>query len=304
MLSSDLKWAVNFFKRRGENNMRFFYGLPQEAIRQQLGEDVNLDDLDYIAEHLLADETENDADFDVRVITTLKDGMFYIAEMKPENEAKYGDGKILQAYTEKIIATYRERYIQPPSPLEGKIEEARRAMKMREEKKLRAILSDLAKHEKEMDASLQVDFWELQREAMKKPQERTMPLTDWPSTPKYLDTDQDNLEDAEKKWSSRILTIEEIRDKIHPVCQKYGIKAAYVFGDYAEEDEADENSTVDIHIETGENSSLRGLFSLGVFRLDLTEALNKDVHLLTRKPEDCTLPPVGYFGKEILVYAE
>lgn len=305
MFSPDLKWAIDFFNHRNRNRMRFFYRLPQEAICQQLGDDVNLDHLDDIAEELIAGGAKDDANPEVKVITSLKDGLLYLADMTPENTAKYGDGKILQEYTEKILAVYRERYLQTPSLLEQKIEEARQAMKCRHEKKLQELLSALEQHESEMDAYLQADFWELQQEALKKPLDRKwkMPIVDWLKMPKDQDTYQVDLEDNTEQWSSQILTIEEIRERIRPVCQKYGIKEAYVFGDYAE-NAANEKSTVDIHIEEGEHSSLSGLFSVGGFRLELVDALQKDVRLMTCAPEKCTLPPIGYFGKEILVYAE
>ena len=52
-----------------------------------------------------------------------------------------------------------------------------------------------------------------------------------------------------------MLTIEEIRDKITPICQKYGVKSAYLFGSYAR-GEATEKSDVDIRIEQGDLSGL------------------------------------------------
>lgn len=44
-----------------------------------------------------------------------------------------------------------------------------------------------------------------------------------------------------------MLSVEEIREKILPVCQKYAINEAYLFGSYARGD-ATEDSDVDLRI--------------------------------------------------------
>lgn len=80
-----------------------------------------------------------------------------------------------------------------------------------------------------------------------------------------------------------MLTIPRIKEIITPICQKYGIKAAYLFGSYAR-GEATEKSDVDLRIERGKNSRLRGMISVSGFRLDLVDALKKDVDLLTCLP--------------------
>ena len=55
-----------------------------------------------------------------------------------------------------------------------------------------------------------------------------------------------------------MLTIEKIKEIITPICKKYGVKRAYLFGSYAR-NEATEKSDVDIRIESGK---IRGLFQL------------------------------------------
>ena len=78
-----------------------------------------------------------------------------------------------------------------------------------------------------------------------------------------------------------MLTIEKIKEIITPICKKYGVKRAYLFGSYAR-NEATEKSDVDIRIESGK---IRGLFQLSGFRLDLVEALGTEVDLLSVLPD-------------------
>ena len=44
-----------------------------------------------------------------------------------------------------------------------------------------------------------------------------------------------------------ILSIDEIRDKIRPICEKYKIEKVWLFGSYAR-GEAREDSDVDVHL--------------------------------------------------------
>lgn len=78
-----------------------------------------------------------------------------------------------------------------------------------------------------------------------------------------------------------MLTIEKIKEIITPICKKYGVKRAYLFGSYAR-NEATEKSDVDIRIESGK---IRGLLQLSGFRLDLVEALGTEVDLLSVLPD-------------------
>ncbi len=78
-----------------------------------------------------------------------------------------------------------------------------------------------------------------------------------------------------------MLTIKKIKEIITPICKKYGVKRAYLFGSYAR-NEATEKSDVDIRIESGK---IRGLFQLSGFRLDLVEALGTEVDLLSVLPD-------------------
>ena len=76
-----------------------------------------------------------------------------------------------------------------------------------------------------------------------------------------------------------VYTIEQIKERIAPVAQKYNLPAVYLFGSYAR-GEATEKSDVDILVDkTG--TALKGLFALGGLYNDLSEAVNKEISLVT-----------------------
>ena len=78
-----------------------------------------------------------------------------------------------------------------------------------------------------------------------------------------------------------MLTIPIIKQRITPICKRYGIERAYLFGSYSRDD-ATENSDVDLHIEPGK---IQDLFALSGLRLDIMEALGKEVDLISELPE-------------------
>ena len=80
-----------------------------------------------------------------------------------------------------------------------------------------------------------------------------------------------------------VYTIEDIRERIIPIVVKYGIDSFSLFGSYAR-GEATESSDVDIRIDRGNSTKLRGL-AVGGFYLDLKEALDRDIDLLTSLPD-------------------
>jgi len=77
--------------------------------------------------------------------------------------------------------------------------------------------------------------------------------------------------------NKRLYSLEEIKKRLASTAEQYGVEKAYVFGSYAR-GEATPESDVDICIEKGK---IRTLFELSGFYLDLQEALDKNVDVVT-----------------------
>lgn len=75
----------------------------------------------------------------------------------------------------------------------------------------------------------------------------------------------------------KILTIEEIKEKITPILKKNGVVRSAVFGSYAR-GQATGKSDIDLIIEMKKPQGL--FFTIGL-KLDLEEKLDKKVDLLT-----------------------
>ena len=87
-----------------------------------------------------------------------------------------------------------------------------------------------------------------------------------------------------------IYTIDQLREIIAPIAEKYSIPAVYVFGSYAR-GEATEDSDVDLLIDR-EGSTIRGIM-MGALYNDLNEALKKELSIVTTQSleePDCRLP--------------
>jgi predicted nucleotidyltransferase len=74
-----------------------------------------------------------------------------------------------------------------------------------------------------------------------------------------------------------VYSIEQIKERVTPVAQSYGVDRVMLFGSYAR-GEATETSDVDLHIWRGR---IRGLFELGGFMEDVKDALGKEVEVVT-----------------------
>ena len=78
-----------------------------------------------------------------------------------------------------------------------------------------------------------------------------------------------------------MLTIPMIKSKIAPICKRYGVSKAYLFGSYSRND-ARSGSDVDLRIELG---AIQDLFTLSGFRLDIMDVLGTEVDLISELPE-------------------
>lgn len=75
---------------------------------------------------------------------------------------------------------------------------------------------------------------------------------------------------------TNILTIKQIKDKIRPVINKYGIHDVYLFGSYSR-GEATSESDIDIYCESG---NVKGLYDVVDFNEELKKALGKEVDVI------------------------
>jgi len=71
----------------------------------------------------------------------------------------------------------------------------------------------------------------------------------------------------------RVLTMQQIKDAVKPLAEKYGVEAIYLFGSYAR-GEADENSDLDFLVFGGEHFKLTRILSLAG---ELRKLFQKDV---------------------------
>ena len=74
-----------------------------------------------------------------------------------------------------------------------------------------------------------------------------------------------------------MLTIEEIKERVRPICEHYKIDRMWLFGSYARGD-ADEQSDVDLCIEGGEFHG----WDLGGVYIDLEDAFGLPISLVDR----------------------
>jgi len=77
-------------------------------------------------------------------------------------------------------------------------------------------------------------------------------------------------------------TINQIRDIVVPIAKQHGVKSVSLFGSYAS-GRATPQSDVDLKIEKGQ---LKSLFDLSRFRLDVEDALQLPLDLITTQCSD------------------
>ncbi len=76
-----------------------------------------------------------------------------------------------------------------------------------------------------------------------------------------------------------VYSVEELKRRIAPVAEKYGLREVYLFGSYARS-EATEQSDVDILVDRA-GSKVRGMFEMGGLYEDLRASVGKEVDLVT-----------------------
>ena len=94
-------------------------------------------------------------------------------------------------------------------------------------------------------------------------------------------------------------TIDEIRRRIYPVAQRYGVERVYLFGSYARGD-ALPDSDIDLRVDSG---SIKGYFKLAGFYREIEEALSLPVDVLTTGSlSDTFLTNIS--GEEVVLYEQ
>ena len=77
--------------------------------------------------------------------------------------------------------------------------------------------------------------------------------------------------------TNRIYSVEEIQNIVAPIAIRHGLKRVFLFGSYAR-GTATNNSDIDLCVDV---SNLKGMFALGGLYADLSEALGKELDLVT-----------------------
>ncbi|MBR3621761.1 MAG: nucleotidyltransferase domain-containing protein [Selenomonadaceae bacterium] len=78
-----------------------------------------------------------------------------------------------------------------------------------------------------------------------------------------------------------MLSVEEIRRRIVPICEKHGVTKAVLFGSYAR-NEATQESDIDFQLILPKGASLLKLCAIND---EFEDALEKDVDVITRVPK-------------------
>lgn len=98
--------------------------------------------------------------------------------------------------------------------------------------------------------------------------------------------------------NTRIYSIDELKDIITPIAEKYQIANVYLFGSFARGD-FDDQSDIDLRINKG---NLKGMFALCGFYTEVSEALERKVDILTTGSlDDSFLEEIQ--KEEVMLYA-
>lgn len=96
-----------------------------------------------------------------------------------------------------------------------------------------------------------------------------------------------------------VYTVDQIKEIVAPIAEKYRLPAVYLFGSYAR-GTATEGSDIDLLVDTT-GTNLTSLFRLGALYHDLETALGKTLDLLTLNSLDgpCRRESDFYFREQV-----
>lgn len=92
-------------------------------------------------------------------------------------------------------------------------------------------------------------------------------------------------------------SIEDIRRIVGPIAEKHGVNKVYVFGSYAK-GTADNDSDIDLLVDSGK---IKNYFDLGEFYMDLREAFDKEIDIVTTGANRSFLSKIE--GDAVLVFS-
>jgi len=97
-----------------------------------------------------------------------------------------------------------------------------------------------------------------------------------------------------------IYSLEELKNRIAPVAEKYHLRAVYLFGSYAR-NEATDDSDVDVLIDRTD-SIVKSAFDMGGLYNDLCESIEKEVDLVTTYAltQDSTQDRTPWFTENVM----
>ena len=94
-------------------------------------------------------------------------------------------------------------------------------------------------------------------------------------------------------------TVDEIRQRVHPIARRYGVERVFLFGSYARGD-AKPDSDIDLRIDKG---AIQDYFELSGFHQELEDILSGNVDVLTTGSlEDKFLSHIA--GEEVVLYEQ
>lgn len=97
--------------------------------------------------------------------------------------------------------------------------------------------------------------------------------------------------------TEEIYQIDDIKNIVAPIAQRYGAERIYLFGSYARGG-ASPDSDIDLRIDKG---AMKGMIALSALRIDLLDKFQKNIDLLTTESLDDDFLNM-IMNEEVLIY--